>query len=243
MVFSPITAYYIVQTHEISRFQEQQKSYMKQAQLSHVLNAQSDSIVVVSKPQLRNDLEKDVEEKKMTFQFCNSKSIELFGADLTNGHVDVLNTRIFSPCEQSHVASTREYSGMTVADRARLTLSDVFSIENKDDKMETECYIMQQNGEDNNDQLMLLVHRMDLHFNDQECQVLKFTDITLFEKLKKEKETTRLLKTLTACVSHDMIAPLNCVIELAEMLRTNITEDSLLQMVRIIITAARHVIC
>ena len=74
---------------------------------------------------------------------------------------------------------------------------------------------------------MLLVHRMDLHFNDQECQVLKFTDITLFEKLKKEKETTRLLKTLTACVSHDMIAPLNCVIELAEMLLTNITDDSL----------------
>ena len=100
MVFSPITAYYIVQTHEISRFQEQQKSYMKQAQLSHVLNAQSDSIVVVSKPQPMEDLEQDVEEKKMTFQFCNSKSIELFGSDLTDGQGNVLNTRMFSPCEQ-----------------------------------------------------------------------------------------------------------------------------------------------
>ena len=30
MVFSPITAYYIMQSHEIARFIEQQKSYMKQ---------------------------------------------------------------------------------------------------------------------------------------------------------------------------------------------------------------------
>ena len=40
----------------------------------------------------------------------------------------------------------------------------------------------------------------------------------MFQRLEKEKETTKLLKTLTASVSHEMIAPLNSTIEIAEML-------------------------
>ena len=72
--------------------------------------------------------------------------------------------------------------------------------------------------EDDPSQLTILVHRMELNFDAKECQVLNFTDITMFRSLKKEKETTHLLKTLTASVSHEMIAPLTCSIEIAEML-------------------------
>ena len=102
-----------------------------------------------------------------------------------------------------------------------ICLKDIF-LKNTGPKPETECYVMQnpfsdkKEGEPN--QITILVHRIDLNFNDTECQVLNFTDVTMFQRLEKEKETTKLLKTLTASVSHEMIAPLNSTIEIAEML-------------------------
>ena len=84
---------------------------------------------------------------------------------------------------------------------------------------------------------------MDLNFNDKECQVLNFSDITLFQSLKQEKETTHLLKTLTASVSHEMIAPLSGVIEIAEMMLEQVTKERSRQMLRMIITASRLVMC
>ena len=52
------------------------------------------------------------------------------------------------------------------------------------------------NGEDEpSKQMMVLVNQIDIDFNDEECQVFNFTDLTLFEHLKQEKVTTQLLKT------------------------------------------------
>ena len=63
-----------------------------------------------------------------------------------------------------------------------------------------------------------------MNFNNSECQVLNFTNITPFEQLKQEKETNKLLKTLTASVSHEMLTPLNIIIDIAEMLLETITK-------------------
>ena len=72
---------------------------MKQQQLSHVLNTQSDGIVVVSKPQIETKEAQDDNEGKTSFQFCNSKSIEMFGTDLRDGQHDILDELLFTPCD------------------------------------------------------------------------------------------------------------------------------------------------
>ena len=63
-----------------------------------------------------------------------------------------------------------------------------------------------------------------MNFNNEECQVFNFTDITHFQSLKQEKETNKLLKTLTASVSHEMLAPLNAIIDISELLLERITK-------------------
>ena len=45
-------------------------------------------------------------------------------------------------------------------------LTEIFKMEKKDEQFEKECYTMQRLGIDSYDQLILLVDRMDLHFND-----------------------------------------------------------------------------
>ena len=59
---------------------------------------------------------------------------------------------------------------------------------------------------------------MDLIFNDTECQVLNFADITAFKRLKQEEESNRLLKMLNTSVHHEMIAPLKANINISERL-------------------------
>ena len=63
-----------------------------------------------------------------------------------------------------------------------------------------------------------IVKRGKLTFNDSECQLLNFTDITMYRRLKKEEETNRFLKTLNASVHHEMIGPLKVNVELCERL-------------------------
>ena len=47
-----------------------------------------------------------------------------------------------------------------------LSLSEIFKINNKDERVDKECYTMQKRDLDGEDQLILLVDRMDLIFND-----------------------------------------------------------------------------
>ena len=134
-----------------------------------------------------------------------------------------------------------------------ISLKDILKRKRTGGRFETECYLMQQpeplDLDENSTelapktQLTILVHRMDLNFNDKECQVLNFTDVTLFQSLKQEKQTTQLLKTLTASVSHEMLAPLNGTIEIAEMLMEQMQQERSRQMLKMIITASRLVMC
>ena len=82
---------------------------MKQQQLSHVLNTQSDGIVVVSKPQIETKEALDDNEDKTSFQFCNNKSIEMFGTDLTDGQHEILEELLFNSCDlYAREPTTRE---------------------------------------------------------------------------------------------------------------------------------------
>ena len=62
------------------------------------------------------------------------------------------------------------------------------------------------------------MNRMEMTFNEKECWVINFTDITAYKRLKLEEETTRLLKTLNASVHHEMITPLRANVDISERL-------------------------
>ena len=64
----------------------------------------------------------------------------------------------------------------------------------------------------------LIVKRTNLFFNEKECQVLNFTEITAYKRLEQERETNKLLKTLNASVHHEMLTPLKANVEMAERL-------------------------
>ena len=63
---------------------------------------------------------------------------------------------------------------------------------------------------------------MDMIFNEQECQVLNFADITAYKRLKQEEEMNRLLKLLNTSVHHEMLAPLKANVDIAERLIKNL---------------------
>ena len=64
----------------------------------------------------------------------------------------------------------------------------------------------------------IIVTRMNLNFNDEECFVISFTDISTYQRLKHEEEVNNLLKTLNASVHHEMLVPIKTMIEIAERL-------------------------
>ena len=82
---------------------------------------------------------------------------------------------------------SRSFENDTTLDMKAMSLRDVLNKKPTDKKDETECYLMHRFKESNSDdadtnttQLTILVHRMDLNFNDKECQVINFTDVSLF---------------------------------------------------------------
>ena len=64
----------------------------------------------------------------------------------------------------------------------------------------------------------LIVKRIELMFNEKECQVLNFTDITAYVRLKEQEETNRLLKAINVFVHHEMLAPLQANVDISERL-------------------------
>ena len=81
--------------------------------------------------------------------------------------------------------------------------------------------------------------RMDMTFNDKDCQVLNFTDITTYKRLKHEEETNRLLKTLNTSVHHEMLAPLKANLEISMRLLKQLKQEHQKHMVRTIIISSQ----
>ena len=79
---------------------------------------------------------------------------------------------------------------------------------------------------------------MDLTFNEKECQVLNFTDMTMDLKLKREEEKNRMLNALNMSVHHEMLGPLRINIDTASQLikllnrqNSSVTTRKLAQMI------------
>ena len=68
----------------------------------------------------------------------------------------------------------------------------------------------------------IIVSRMNLNFNEEECVVINFTDISTYQRLKIQEENNNLLKTLNASVHHEMVVPLKVNIEMAMRLKKSL---------------------
>ena len=54
----------------------------------------------------------------------------------------------------------------------------------------------------------IILKRNKFIFEDKECEIVNFVDISAYIGLKKEQETNELLKNLNTTVHHEMLAPL-----------------------------------
>ena len=67
---------------------------------------------------------------------------------------------------------------------------------------------------------------MDLTFNGKDCQVLNFTDLTMYVKLRREEEKSRLLSTLNMSIHHEMLGPLKANVDMASYLIKNLNREN-----------------
>ena len=80
--------------------------------------------------------------------------------------------------------------------------------------------------------------RVGLIFNDKECQVLNFTDITAYKNLEEEKETSRLLKTLNESVHHEMIGPLKTNVDICKRLAASLPNKAEKRMIQTVLISS-----
>ena len=80
---------------------------------------------------------------------------------------------------------------------------------------------------DKDHDLTLIVRRAKLRFNDSDCVVLNFQDITTQRKLKHEQEKGRLMSTLYSSVHHEMLGPLKASSEAAVRLIRKLKDQDL----------------
>ena len=83
-----------------------------------------------------------------------------------------------------------------------------------------------EDGEESQVSNTLIVKRVDMIFNDINCKVLNFTDITTYKQLKKEEETTRLLQALNASAHHEMLGPLKTNVDFSDRLIEELTDSN-----------------
>ena len=72
--------------------------------------------------------------------------------------------------------------------------------------------------------LTMILKRTKLRFNDKECIVFNFQDITTYKKLKHEEDKGKLLSTLCSSVHHEMIGPLKGIVTMAVLLIRKLQE-------------------
>ena len=72
---------------------------------------------------------------------------------------------------------------------------------------------------------IISVKRMSVTFDDIECQMLNFTNITTFHKLKQEEQKRKLLQALNASVHHEMLSPLSTNVMIANRLQKLVEKE------------------
>ena len=88
----------------------------------------------------------------------------------------------------------------------------------------------------------IIVHRIDINYNDVECQLLTFTDLSIYQRLKQQEQRNQLLKTLNTSVHHEMLCPLGANITVSETLMRKIDDPALKDMAKTINIASKLVV-
>ena len=131
-------------------------------------------------------------------------------------------------------------------DDLRLELSDyneqkpisLVALLKRDKNKELEMYQMQDSNEETKNNQILLVKRINITFDNQECQMLNFTNITNFNKLKMEEERCKLLQTLNTSIHHEMLTPLSTNVMISDRLMRLVETEQQKQMVKLISTCS-----
>ena len=108
-----------------------------------------------------------------------------------------------------------------------------------------ELYLLLSSGDEGSAKLdkTLLVKRSKLSFNEKDCQVFNFQDISTYRRLKREEENNKLLAILCSSVHHEMTGPLRCGIELAVRLMRNLKNNPpLRKLAQLILLCCKHVL-
>jgi len=117
---------------------------------------------------------------------------------------------------------------------------------NNENSNSVESYIMKAETdelmENTQPERTLIVKRMELNFNDMDCQVLNFSDITTYKQLKHEEETSRLLRALNASAHHEMLGPLKANIEISARLVKRLKDQELKRMSQTILISSKLVL-
>ena len=87
-----------------------------------------------------------------------------------------------------------------------------------------------------------IVKRTELKFNEIDCQVLNFSEITTYKKLKKEEENNRLLRALNVSAHHEMLGPLQANIDIAARLVKRLKDEELQRMSQTILISNQLVL-
>ena len=83
-----------------------------------------------------------------------------------------------------------------------------------------ESYILRGSSDEKEEgsERHIIVNRTELSFNDLDCQVINFTEITTYKKLEQAQETSRLLRAMNASAHHEMLGPLKANIDISTRL-------------------------
>ena len=158
------------------------------------------------------------EVSPLSVLFCNSQSIRLFGFDFSkqppSGEGDHLAQSMLqeprfesldrADNREAAVNSAVRTSRAFLGEQARaeqgtmVSLKDIMLRGTSRGEDEVESYVMRSHGlepefEDRDTDRAIIVRRLNLEFNGEECRVLNFTDITTYKRLKHEEETRTLL--------------------------------------------------
>ena len=77
----------------------------------------------------------------------------------------------------------------------------------------------------------IVVKRMDLTFNEKECKVFNFTDMTMYLQLKREEDKNKMLSALNMSVHREMLAPLKTNVEASShLIRSFILQNASIAM-------------
>ena len=88
----------------------------------------------------------------------------------------------------------------------------------------------------------LIVKRTELSYNDIDCQVLNFSEITTYKKLKQEEEINRLLRARNASAHHEMLGPLQANIDISTRLVKRLKDKELKRMSQTIMISSQLVL-